>query len=138
EIQVVSLDWKWLFIYPNDGIANVNQLIIPTGVPVHFTLTSSGVMNSFFVPQLGSQIYTMAGMRSQLHLQADEPGDYSGLSAQFSGDGFSDMRFVVHAMSPDAYTRWLAGAKERGSVLDEAAYAALAQLSSNISAATYH
>src|SRR5580704_3702159 len=91
EIQVVSLDWKWLFIYPNDGVASVNQLLIPAGAPVHFTLTSSGVMNSFFVPQLGSQIYTMAGMTSQLALQADTPGDYAGLSVQFSGDGFSDM-----------------------------------------------
>jgi cytochrome o ubiquinol oxidase subunit 2 len=138
EIQVVSLDWKWLFIYPNDGVASVNQLVIPAGTPVHFTLTSTGVMNSFFVPQLGSQIYTMAGMTSQLSLQADEPGDYPGISAQFSGDGFSDMRFVVHAMAADDYARWLASAKDRGAVLDNAAYAALAQQSSNVKATTYH
>jgi cytochrome o ubiquinol oxidase subunit II len=138
EVQVVSLDWKWLFIYPNDGIASVNQLIIPAGTPVHFTLTSTGVMNSFFVPQLGSQIYTMAGMTSQVSLQADEPGDYPGLSAQFSGDGFSDMRFVVHAMSADDYARWLASAKDRGAVLDNTAYAALAQQSSDVKATTYH
>ncbi len=105
---------------------------------MHFTLTSSGVMNSFFVPQLGSQIYTMAGMTSQLSLQADEPGDYPGISAQFSGDGFSDMRFVVHAMAADDYARWLASAKDRGAVLDNAAYAALAQQSSNVKATTYH
>ena len=138
EVQVVSLDWKWLFIYPNDGVASVNQLIIPAGTPVHFTLTSTGVMNSFFVPQLGSQIYTMAGMTSQLSLQADEPGDYPGISAQFSGDGFSDMRFVVHAMAADDYARWLASAKDRGAVLDTAAYTALAQQSSNVKATTYH
>jgi cytochrome o ubiquinol oxidase subunit II len=138
EIQVVSLDWKWLFIYPSDGVASVNQLIIPAGTPVHFTLTSTGVMNSFFVPQLGSQIYTMAGMTSQLSLQADEPGDYPGISAQFSGDGFSDMRFVVHAMSVDDYARWIASAKDRGAVLDNAAYAVLAQQSSNVKATTYH
>ena len=138
EIQVVSLDWKWLFIYPDDGVANVNQLIIPAGVPVHFTLTSSGVMNSFFVPQLGSQIYTMAGMTSQLSLQADEPGDYPGISAQFSGDGFSDMQFVVHAMAPDDYAKWLASAKDRGPVLDTASYAVLAQQSVNVKPATYH
>ena len=138
EIQVVSLDWKWLFIYPNDGVASVNQLVIPAGTPVHFTLTSTGVMNSFFVPQLGSQIYTMAGMTSQLSLQADEPGDYPGISAQFSGDGFSDMRFVVHAMAADDYARWLASAKDRGTILDNAAYAALAQQSSNVKATTYH
>jgi cytochrome o ubiquinol oxidase subunit 2 len=105
---------------------------------VHFTLTSSGVMNSFFVPQLGSQIYAMAGMTSQLSLQADEPGDYSGLSAQFSGDGFSDMNFVVHALAADDYAKWLAGAKDRGAVLDAAAYAALAKPSANVKPATYH
>jgi cytochrome o ubiquinol oxidase subunit 2 len=138
EIQVVSLDWKWLFIYPNDGVASVNQLVIPAGTPVHFTLTSTGVMNSFFVPQLGSQIYAMAGMTSQLSLQADEPGDYPGISAQFSGDGFSDMRFVVHAMAADDYARWLASAKDRGAILDNAAYAALTQQSSNLKATTYH
>ena len=88
RVQVVSLDWKWLFIYPDQGIATVNQLTIPVGTPVSFELTSSGVMNSFFVPQLGSQIYTMAGMVTRLHLQADHPGTYRGLSAQFSGDGF--------------------------------------------------
>jgi cytochrome o ubiquinol oxidase subunit II len=138
EIQVVSLDWKWLFIYPSDGVASVNQLIIPAGTPVHFTLTSTGVMNSFFVPQLGSQIYAMAGMTSQLSLQADEPGDYPGISAQFSGDGFSDMRFVVHAMAADDYARWLASAKDRGAILDNTAYAALTQQSSNVKATTYH
>jgi cytochrome o ubiquinol oxidase subunit 2 len=138
EIQVVSLDWKWLFIYPNDGVASVNQLVIPAGTPVHFTLTSTGVMNSFFVPQLGSQIYAMAGMTSQLSLQADEPGDYPGISAQFSGDGFSDMRFVVHAMAADDYARWLASAKDRGAILDNTAYAALTQQSSNLKATTYH
>ena len=99
EIEVVSLDWKWLFIYPDDGVATVNQLVIPTGTPVHFRLTSSGVMNSFFVPQLGSQIYTMAAMTSQLNLQADKAGTYLGLSVQFSGEGFSDMRFNLRAVS---------------------------------------
>ena len=78
KVQVVSLDWKWLFIYPEQGIASVNQLTIPVGTPVSFELTSSGVMNSFFVPQLGSQIYTMAGMATRLHLQADHPGTYRG------------------------------------------------------------
>jgi len=92
RVQVVSLDWKWLFIYPDQGIATVNQLTIPVGTPVSFELTSAGVMNSFFVPQLGGQIYTMAGMVTRLQLQADHPGTYPGLSAQFSGDGFADMR----------------------------------------------
>ena len=87
KVQVVSLDWKWLFIYPELGVASVNQLTIPVGTPVSFELTSSGVMNSFFVPQLGSQIYTMAGMTSELNLLADTPGVYRGLSAQFSEIG---------------------------------------------------
>src|SRR6202167_4007657 len=94
-IQVVSLDWKWLFIYPDLGIASVNQLTIPVATPVSFELTSSGVMNSFFVPQLGSQIYTMAGMATHLNVQADQTGTYRGLSAQYSGGGFSDMHFNV-------------------------------------------
>src|SRR3954468_17271791 len=88
-VQVVSLDWKWLFPYPDQGIASVNQLTIPVGTPVRFELTSSAVMNSFFVPQLGGQIYTMAGMVTHLHLQADHRGAYRGLSAQYSGSGFS-------------------------------------------------
>ncbi len=86
-VQVVSLDWKWLFIYPEQGIASVNHLTVPVGTPISFELTSSTVMNSFFVPQLGGQIYTMSGMVTRLHLQADHPGTYPGLSAMFSGDG---------------------------------------------------
>src|SRR6266700_4809903 len=97
NVQVVSLDWKWLFIYPEQGIATVNQLTIPVGTPVNFELTSSGVMNSFFIPELGSQIYTMAGMVTGLKLQAEHPGTYRGLSAQYSGNGFADMRFSVDA-----------------------------------------
>jgi cytochrome o ubiquinol oxidase subunit 2 len=138
EVEVVSLDWKWLFIYPNDGVAAVNQLVIPVGTPVHFRLTSSGVMNSFFVPQLGSQIYTMAGMTSQVNLQADQEGTYSGLSAQFSGEGFPDMRFDVRAVVPDAYAKWLADTKASGGApLDMAAYAELTKPSKNLRPATY-
>ena len=137
EIEVVSLDWKWLFIYPSDGIAAVNQLVVPVGTPVHFRLTSTGVMNSFFVPQLGSQIYTMAAMTSQLSLQADEPGNYSGLSAQFSGEGFADMRFNVRAVPADAYTKWIADTKATGPTLDRAAYAALAKPSKDVQPGTY-
>ena len=100
RVQVVSLDWKWLFIYPDQGIATVNQLTVPVGRPISFELTSSGVMNSFFVPQLGGQIYTMAGMVTRLHLQADHAGTYRGLSANYSGSGFADMRFNVDAVPP--------------------------------------
>jgi cytochrome o ubiquinol oxidase subunit 2 len=137
EIEVVSLDWKWLFIYPDDGVAAVNQLVIPVGIPVHFRLTSSGVMNSFFVPQLGSQIYTMAAMTSQVSLQADHVGTYPGLSAQFSGEGFADMRFNVRAIPANAYVQWIAQTKASESTLDNAAYADLAKQSKDVKPATY-
>jgi cytochrome o ubiquinol oxidase subunit 2 len=127
EIEVVSMDWKWLFIYPGQGIATVNELTVPTGTPIHFRLTSSSVMNSFFIPQLGSQIYTMAGMVTQLTLQADESGTYGGLSAQFSGDGFSDMQFNVHAVSDQAFQDWVSAAKFQGGDLDTSGYTALLQ-----------
>jgi len=137
EIEVVSLDWKWLFIYPDDGVAAVNQLVIPVGRPVHFRLTSAGVMNSFFVPQLGSQVYTMAGMATQLSLQADHPGTYEGLSAQFSGEGFVGMRFAARAIAADDYATWIANAKAAGVRLDQAAYGDLARPSKNVTPATY-
>ena len=137
EIEVVALDWKWLFIYPNDGIATVNQLVVPVATPLHFRLTSSGVMNSFFVPQLGSQIYTMAGMTSQVSLQADHVGTYAGLSAQFSGEGFADMHFDVKAVPAKAYAKWITDTKTTGPTLDTAAYAALAEPSKDVQPATY-
>jgi cytochrome o ubiquinol oxidase subunit II len=125
EVEVVALDWKWLFIYPDEGVASVNTLAAPVGVPVHFTITSSGVMNSFFVPRLGSQIYAMAGMATQLYLQADHPGTYPGFSANFSGDGFADMRFDLKVLPPDGYAQWIAGAKAASGGLDRARYADL-------------
>jgi cytochrome o ubiquinol oxidase subunit 2 len=137
EINVVSLDWKWLFIYPGENVATLNQLVVPVGTPLHFRLTSNGVMNSFFVPQLGSQMYTMAGMTSQVHLQADQPGIYRGLSAQFSGDGFADMRFEVRAVPADAYAKWASETKANGTPLDAVAYAELAKQSTNDKPATY-
>jgi cytochrome o ubiquinol oxidase subunit 2 len=127
EIEVVSLDWRWLFIYPNQRIATVNQLTIPTGVPIHFKLTSTSVMNSFFIPQLGSQIYTMPGMMTQLNLQADQAGTYEGLSAQFSGAGFSDMRFALVVTSPEDFQQWLAATRAKGGALDQAAFADLSK-----------
>ncbi|MGN7741537.1 ubiquinol oxidase subunit II [Pseudomonas sp. 22526] len=125
EVQVISLDWKWLFIYPNEGVASVNELIVPAARPVHFSLTSATVMNSFFVPQLGSQIYTMAGMESQLYLQAHEPGEFDGLSAQFSGEGFPDMHFKMRAVSEYDYVTWLRNIQASGERLDTTAYWAL-------------
>jgi cytochrome o ubiquinol oxidase subunit 2 len=136
QVQVVSLDWKWLFIYPQLHVASVNRLIIPAGVPIHFQLTSATVMNSFFIPQLGSQIYTMAGMTSDLNLLADHAGDFSGMSAQFSGDGFSDMHFVVTAMPQTQFDAWSAAA--HGSPpLDAGTYAALAADHTATKAVTY-
>lgn len=137
EVQVVSLDWKWLFIYPEDHVAALNELVIPVGRPVHFRLTSSGVMNGMFVPQLGSLIYTMASMTSQVSLQADQAGTYRGLSAQFSGDGFADMHFVVHAVAPEEFSKWMSDAKAAGPTLDEAAYDALAKPSANVPPSTF-
>ena len=137
EVEVVSLDWKWLFIYPDQGVASVNRLVIPAGVPVHFRLTSATVMNSFFVPRLGSQIYTMAGMTTQLNLLADKPGTFSGLSAQFSGAGFSHMRFDVESVSPAGFTNWVAAAKSGSPALDGPAYAQLAKPSEDNPVATY-
>jgi cytochrome o ubiquinol oxidase subunit 2 len=125
EIDVVSMDWKWLFIYPGQNIATVNELTVPVSTPLHFRLTSSSVMNSFFVPQLGSQIYAMAGMVTQLTLLADEEGDYPGRSVQFSGDGFSDMKFKVHVVSEPRFREWVKAAKGNGASLDANGYAAL-------------
>jgi cytochrome o ubiquinol oxidase subunit 2 len=137
EVQVVSLDWKWLFIYPDESVASVNELVVPAGVPVHFSLTSASVMNMFFVPQLGSMIATMNGMVTQLHLAADKPGEFYGQSTQFSGDGFSDMNFMVRAVPQDAFAQWVAGARQAGSALDRTSYAALCQQSRNVRPFTY-
>jgi cytochrome o ubiquinol oxidase subunit 2 len=127
RVEVVSLDWQWLFIYPDLGVASVNELTVPAATPIEFELSSATVMNSFFVPQLGSQIYTMPGMTTHLNLMADQPGDYAGLSSQFSGDGFSDMRFVVHALPQAQFSTWLAQAQGEGKTLDADAYTQLAQ-----------
>jgi cytochrome o ubiquinol oxidase subunit 2 len=118
DIEVISLDWRWLFIYPHEGIASLNRLVVPAGVPLRFRLTSTTVMNSFFVPQLGSQIYAMPNMVTRLNLEADEPGTFEGLSAMFSGDGFSDMRFDVVATEQEAFKDWLNTTKTQGGVLD--------------------
>src|SRR5258708_7395716 len=137
RIQVASLDWKWLFIYPDQGVASVNRLTIPVGTPVSLELTSSGVMNSFFVPQLGSQIYTMAGMITPLHLQADLSGTYRGLSAQFSGEGFADMHFDADAVTDEKFAQWLDAARSAGPELDAKTYADLAKPSAAVAPFTY-
>jgi cytochrome o ubiquinol oxidase subunit 2 len=137
RIQVVALDWKWLFIYPEEGIASVNQLTIPVGAPASFELTSSGVMNSFWAPELGGQIYTMAGMVTRLNLQADHPGTFRGRSAQYSGAGFSGMRFTVDAVPAEKFAEWLTATRSTGPVLDAQTYAELVKPSMSVAPFTY-
>ncbi|MGR6330212.1 ubiquinol oxidase subunit II [Sphingomonas sp. XXL09] len=137
-VQVVALDWKWLFIYPDQGVASVNRLVIPAGVPVRFQITSATVMNSFFIPQLGSQIYAMAGMEAKLNLMADRPGQYRGLSAHYSGEGFANMNFTVNAVPPAQFAAWANGVRgSGGAVLDGASYLALAKAKGNVLPFTY-
>jgi cytochrome o ubiquinol oxidase subunit II len=137
EIQVVSLDWKWLFIYPQQQVASINRMVVPAGVPLNLSITSASVFNVFFVPQLGSEIYAMYGMTTRLNLQADHPGTYFGLSAHFSGDGFPGMAFDVHAVSSEEFTQWATATGTTGPVLDEAAYRQLLKQSQDVSPYTY-
>jgi cytochrome o ubiquinol oxidase subunit 2 len=137
EVQVVSLDWKWLFIYPQQGVASVNQLVVPAGTPVHFQITSASVFNVFFIPRLGSMIYAMPGMVAQLNLQADRPAELWGQSAQFSGDGFSDMQFQVKSVPAAQFGAWARAAHGAGPLLDLTSYAALARQSQHVTPFTY-
>jgi cytochrome o ubiquinol oxidase subunit 2 len=137
KVEVVSLDWKWLFIYPQQNVASVNRMVVPAGVPLDLKITSASVFNVFFVPRLGSMIYAMYGMRTQLNLQADRPGVYPGLSAHFSGDGFPGMAFDVHAVSPEQFAQWTDATRGTGSVLDEAAYRNLLKQSQDVVPYTY-
>jgi len=137
NVEVVSLDWKWLFIYPDQGIATVNQLIVPAGVPVSYRLTSATVWNSFFVPQFGTMIYTMPRMTTRLNLQADRAGVYDGLSSHYSGDGFSGMRFKAHVVPPRQFAAWAQAARSSGPALDGRTYAELAKPSSYVKPIIY-
>jgi cytochrome o ubiquinol oxidase subunit 2 len=137
EVQVVSLDWKWLFIYPEEHVATVNQLVIPAGVPIHFSLTSASVLNAFFIPQLGSMIYTMNGMTTQLNLEAADPGTFRGLSSHFSGDGFAGMAFEVRALPPAGFASWVEATKGAGGVLDRAGYVDLVRPTSDVPPSTF-
>src|SRR5262249_45162181 len=129
NIDVVSLDWKWLFIYPDQRIATVNSLTAPVGAPIHLRLTSASVMNAFFVPQLASMIYTMNGMVNRLELRADQVGTLQGLSSHFSGDGFPDMLFDVQVVPQPQFLEWAASTARSDQVLDEASYRKLAEQS---------
>lgn len=137
SIEVVSLDWKWLFIYPAQGIATVNYLEIPTGTPVTFSLTADAPMNAFFIPALAGQMMTMPGMVTELNLEADAPGTYVGLSSNYSGQGFASMQFPVHAVSPGDFSAWTASVASATTTLDDAAYATLRAPSENVPAAFY-
>jgi cytochrome o ubiquinol oxidase subunit 2 len=131
-VEVVSLNWKWLFIYPEQGIATVNELVIPQGVPVQFKITSQSTMNSFFIPQLGSQIYSMAGMETKLHLIADEAGVFKGFSANYSGAGFTGMKFdTIATPNKDEFNAWVATVKAAKQPLTQSVYAALTEDSEN-------
>jgi cytochrome o ubiquinol oxidase subunit 2 len=137
NVEVVSFDWKWLFIYPDLHIASVNEMAMPVGTPVSFNITSDTVMNAFFIPQLGTQIYAMAGMQTRLHLVADHPGTFRGISANFSGDGFSDMKFNAIATDQAGFDAWVQKARQSGPVLDGAAMAKLEQASQDVPVSYY-
>lgn len=125
-VDVVALDWKWLFIYPEQNLAVVNEMAAPVNRPIHFNLTSSTMMNSFFVPALAGQIYAMPGMQTTLQAVINKAGDYQGFSANYSGAGFSYMNFTFHGMSDDDFAKWVAHAKQSGDTLDRVSYESLA------------
>src|SRR5881628_326531 len=137
KVDVVSLDWKWLFIYPDQHIATVNQLVVPAGTPVSFRLTSATVWNTFFVPQMGSMIYTMPNMVTRLNLEADRQGVFPGRSAHFSGDGFPGMEFNVNSVSPQQFAAWVQSAHGSGQALDARTYAQLSQPTSYVKPMTF-
>ena len=122
EIQVVALDWKWLFVYPEEGIATVNEIAVPVDRPVHFRITSSSVMNTFYVPALAGMIYGMPGMESELNAVINEAGVYDGFSANYSGAGFSHMRFKFHGKSDADYQRWINDVRASSDALTRATY----------------
>jgi cytochrome o ubiquinol oxidase subunit 2 len=136
-IQVVALQWKWLFIYPEQRIATVNFVQLPVDTPVNFVITSDAPMNSFWIPQLGGQIYAMAGMSTRLHLMATATGSYNGSSANLSGRGFSGMKFIAKASTQTDFDTWVSTVKKSPQVLDAAQYTKLALPSENNTASAY-
>lgn len=126
EIQVVGLNWKWLFIYPEQNLATVNTLVIPANRPVHLMLTSDTVMLSLLIPRLVGQIYAMPGMKTQLNFEANQPGSYLGENTQYNGTGFSQQKFTVQALSPNEFSAWVAKVRAQVNPLDKAAYAKIA------------
>ena len=134
QVNVVALDWKWLFIYPEYGVASVNELAAPVDRPIQFTITSSSVMNSFYIPALAGQIYAMPGMQTTLYGVINKPGEYKGFSANYSGAGFSGMRFSFHGLPQAGFDQWVAQARASGQTLDRETYLRLEQPSENVPA----
>jgi cytochrome o ubiquinol oxidase subunit 2 len=137
NVQVISLEWKWLFLYPDQHVASVNYLPIPTDRPVNFQLTSDAPMNSFWIPQLGGQVYTMSGMSTQLHLMASNPGDYRGSSANISGEGFAGMTFKAHATSQAEFDKWVSDTQKSSKVMTLDTYNDLVKQSKNVPPTSY-
>jgi len=136
-VEVVALDWKWLFIYPEQGIAAVNELAAPVDTPIDFKITAASVMNSFFIPALAGQIYAMPGMQTQLHAVINRAGDYEGFSANYSGAGFSDMRFKFHGLSSAEFARWVQTVRSKGGTLDSGRYLQLERPSERVPVSRY-
>lgn len=136
-VQVVALDWKWLFIYPEQQIATVNEMAMPVDTPVEFLVTSDSNMNAFSIPQLGSMIYAMSGMENRLHLMATEEGDYLGMSANYSGFGFSGMRFNAQARSQPEFEQWVAQVKAQGTPLSQEVFEQLTEKSRDVEPVYY-
>ena len=137
QVEVVALDWKWLFIYPEYGIATVNQLAAPVDRPIRFHITASGVMNSFYIPALAGQIYAMPGMETKMNAVINRPGDYVGFSANYSGDGFSNMRFGFKGLSDEDFDQWVATVRAGGPVLDRETYLELEKPSEKVPVTYY-
>lgn len=137
KVQVIALQWKWLFVYPEQNLASINELYIPEDTPIEFEITSDAPMNSFWVPQLGGQVYAMSGMSTQLHLMADEPGSYRGSSANLSGEGFAHMNFEVKAMTDTDFRAWADGVGNGINTLTYEEYDKLAVPSTGVGVTTY-
>jgi cytochrome o ubiquinol oxidase subunit 2 len=136
-VEVVGLDWKWLFIYPELGIASLNELAAPVDVPIRFKITASTVMNSFYIPALAGQIYAMPGMQTTLNAVINQPGVFDGFSANYSGAGFSDMRFKFHGMSQSGFDAWVQGVRSQGKALDRTSYVLLEKPSERVPVQRY-
>lgn len=137
KIEAVALQWKWLFIYPDEGIATVNYLQIPEKTPIHFEVTADAPMNSLWIPDLGGQIYAMPAMRTELNLIADQTGEFRGSSANISGEGFAGMHFMTKATTDKEYAEWVKAVKDKGVPLDFKSYAALAAPTQNVPVTLY-